>query len=483
MNGEPQHTHPVEDAIGFWFLRFPSEELEEAYRADHASRSVWPIRVMVGLLLILSLIVSVLITIGEAPRTVGITASVSTPMLWIGNVIGIAAMIVVVTFIVQPQVQQHLQAFLTVGLVLFLLPELRAIAAVPIAYGLGATVMELMTVYVLLRLRFVGAVAVGLFVTVGHLSLVWSYQVASSPDLLDAFAVSAVALMVVNVILGVASHQTERLDRLSFLGRYQATAHARELAAALHELESAQSRLLASERQAALGRLAAGVVHELNNPVASVNSTAQTLRNTLERRLASAPKRERDATLMLLDTQLEGTARLAEVAHSLKRFVDLDREGDRIVDLRESLRDAIDLLGPRLEGLTVDVDLPAEPVEVRCAPAGLNFAFFAVLENAANALQGSGRIMVRVASEGDSWAVDIEDSGPGVPELEQANLFQPGFVKKGARVRMKVGLPTALRAAEASGGNLSYLGTSGSGAHFRFVLPNAGLRPHRPHGT
>jgi signal transduction histidine kinase len=460
------------------WLRFDDPHLESAYRADHARRSVRPVRVMTAVLASISLIIGVGVFTGEAPRAVGLAHPLaSEPFFWLRTALSLVAVVALPLFVGHPKVLPQQQAFIALLLAFLLLCDLPSTARFPLPYGLASTLLQVMSAYVLLRLRLRFATLLGVTVSASYLAATFFVQVGERPELRDALSVNAGALVMTNVILATACHQIERLDRLAFLGRTRTEQRSRELERALHELQAAQARLLETERQAAVGRLASGLLHELNTPLAALRSSTQTLARLVGRLSDAAPAEHRArAVAELLEAQSAGAERLAEVSKTLERFVDIDRDGVRVVDLREGLRDALRLLGPRLEGLRVDEALPDRPIHVACAPARMNAAFYAILETAARALGSAGPTDLRAAwrpEAGGRWRIAISDDGPGVPAELRPRLFEPGFSRDGGRVRMRSGLALARRAAQAAGGDLRHHAGPQGGATFTFELPAA----------
>lgn len=457
MTGEPDS----------FSLRFDDRELERAYAADHALRSVLPVRGMAGVLSIASIGVAAAVLGGSAAAEAGVGAAPDRePLFWTRFAVSLVTIVVLVVGVGHPRVLPRQQPFIAGCLLLLLFADVPTIARFEPAYGLTATLLQMMTAYVLLRLRLGWAMWVAGTATASYLAVAVSGPIwAADP----ALQVNVGGIFLAHFIFVAANYQVERLDRIAFFRRHQLEHRSRDLERALDELKEAESQLVESERQASVGRLAAGLLHELNNPIGVVRSTSQTLSRLLER----VPGAGSDAVLELMAAHREGVERLSSVVTQLERFVAMDHGTEGIVDLREGLRSGLALLGDRLEGVAVAVALPDDPIAVRCNPTRLHHAFHAVLDNAARALDGKGRLTVRAGLEEGRWRIEIEDDGPGVPEATLARLFEPSFGREGARVKMRLGLPTARRAAEACGGHLVHTRPAEGGARFCFELPAA----------
>lgn len=265
-----------------------------------------------------------------------------------------------------------------------------------------------------------------------------------------------------------------------------------ELERALAELKQMQGQLVEAETQATLGRVVAGIVHEVNTPLGGLTSGTDTVERIYarvrpliaERFAANADDAEARRALKALDKGTElasllrrSSQRISDVLGSLRRFVSLDEAEIKPLDLRRGLEDVLTLLSPRLPaGVRVETSFPERPPMVRCQPARLNRAFLNVLENALTAIEGEGTIEVIVREADERWLeVEIADSGRGIPAKRQAALFQVELAAKtDGRVGLRLGLPSAKRWVEELGGQLSVQSEEGVGTRVRFRLPAVG---------
>ena len=274
------------------------------------------------------------------------------------------------------------------------------------------------------------------------------------------------------------------------------------LEATLAELKEAHVQLVQAERLAAVGELAAGVAHEVNNPVNFATNALKTLRSYVEevRQVCS-----RIAALDLGDPQhwaaqraeLEKLRReldLDDVVASLAELVaivteGLDRTGKLVsdlrdfaapgdgpradVDLRRSLESTLQLVGHALRSAGVEVTVESEPCpQVRGDARALNQVFLNLLKNAAEALEGrGGSVRVRIHREGAWIHVEFRDDGPGIAPAVQTRLFEPFFTTKGAGRGTGLGLSISRRILVEHGGSIEVESTPGEGACFTLKLP------------
>ena len=288
--------------------------------------------------------------------------------------------------------------------------------------------------------------------------------------------------------LAVAMENAEAFEQIQQLKdglEAEVEARTTDLKRALSDLERAQGQLIESEKQAALGRLVAGIVHEVNSPLGSLRSAADTSGRMMSR-LREAVAEQADhgdehAKRLLAATEngpaltslvLNSSERLDQLMASLKRFVSLDEGEARPFDVREGLDGALALLSPKLgDNITVERNYDSDDPVVTCNPARLNQVFLNLIDNAATALDGHGHIAIHVSRTNGKVEIAVEDDGPGISEPRLRELFDFGFTSKDGRVRMRVGLPSNKRAIEQLGGQLHVESQTGQGTAVRLALP------------
>lgn len=242
------------------------------------------------------------------------------------------------------------------------------------------------------------------------------------------------------------------------------------------ELQEMQARLLRSERMASLGSLAAGLAHELNTPLGVIRSNLDTFGRVADR-LADTEGLDRKGTRALtalrsgVDVSREASARIEELAVSLRRFVRLDEAAVQDADLAEGIRSALTLLASSIpEGVAVEDDLPALP-RLRCRASEINQVFMTLLQNAFEAIDGEGSVRVHGAVDDEVIRIVIEDEGRGIPQAQLADLFELRFSDHGGRVRFHTGLATAAETVRAHGGEIEVQSTVGRGTRFALCFP------------
>jgi two-component system, NtrC family, sensor kinase len=268
-----------------------------------------------------------------------------------------------------------------------------------------------------------------------------------------------------------------------------------ELTALLSKVEEAQGQLLQSEKMAAIGQLAAGIAHEINNPIGFVTSNLGTMRDYVQQLLAlldayerQAPENElvaaraaaeldfvRTDIMELLKESADGLSRVRGIISALKDFAHVDQIAMQEADLNQGLESTLRVVWNELK-YKVEVvrdygDLPL----VRCISAQINQVFMNLLVNAAQAIESRGVITVRTASDG-TWAwVEVCDTGCGMTAEVQRRIFEPFYTTKPIGRGTGLGLSIAYDiVVKNHGGRLDVESTPGTGTTFRVVLPVAG---------
>jgi signal transduction histidine kinase len=231
--------------------------------------------------------------------------------------------------------------------------------------------------------------------------------------------------------------------------------------AAQLRLRRLSTQLVAQEKVAAVGMLAAGVAHEVRNPLNAVMNAARVLRAE-----GGVSKPNAD----LLEVMIEGTRRIEAIVSILDTHAHpADEGGVQHYDVREGLDATLALLGYRLSGIEVERRYLTRRHAV--GPAGpLNQVLLNVVDNAIRA--GAHRIVATVDDGEDGGVrVRIEDDGPGVPRALADKIFDPFFTTRPAGEGTGLGLYLSQQVARQSGGDLRLVTEAPRGAAFELVLP------------
>jgi signal transduction histidine kinase len=232
---------------------------------------------------------------------------------------------------------------------------------------------------------------------------------------------------------------------------------------ALRERRAVEERVRRSETLAALGTLAAGVAHEVNNPLGTIAACA----DAAAAKVDGDPARAKE----LLATAGAEARRCSRIVADLMDFA---RDGEPAagpVDLGALVRETVELarLNPRLRHVPIDL-APAAATPLLLADSGrLKQALLNLLANAVQVSPEGSRVEVAVARDGDGAAVSVRDHGPGVPPEDRRRIFEP--FRTGRAGGTGLGLTVVDRVAASHGGSVEVEEAPGGGALFRLRLP------------
>jgi signal transduction histidine kinase len=233
-----------------------------------------------------------------------------------------------------------------------------------------------------------------------------------------------------------------------------------------------QQRLMATDRLASVGLLAAGVAHEVNNPLGYVLNNIE-----IARKIAGVPA-EAEASRAVLDLALEGVARIRSIVRDLLMLARGSDAGGEVVDLRPVIDSTLALAAREIERHAhLETRLgPAPPVPAsgpRVAQVLLN-----LVSNALDAMQNRPRdesILRVTTSRADDggFLLEVSDTGRGIPPAELQRVFEPFFTTKGVGEGTGLGLSIAQRIVVDMGGEISVASEEGRGTTFRVLIPPA----------
>ena len=265
-------------------------------------------------------------------------------------------------------------------------------------------------------------------------------------------------------LFGDQLFDTHHRATLEFLAAYLNVAleQARLHAAAVE----AQSQLVQANRLAAVGQLAAGLAHELNNPLGSITLALDTCNRFLE-------KNPKVALSVLADAQ-KAAARAHDIVSKLLYFARDSRAGQRNCLLSEILEETRAVVEPLLtrDGVRLEVEA-AEPRPLYLNPGEVGQALSNLILNARDALlEGEYERVVRVSCQslGETAVVRVSDAGPGIPDEVRERIFEPFFTTKPVGKGTGLGLPLARQMLEAQGGRLDWEPVE-QGTRFALTLP------------
>jgi len=257
----------------------------------------------------------------------------------------------------------------------------------------------------------------------------------------------------------------------------------REQARMRAELEASNRRVAELYKMASLGRLLAGVVHEINTPISSILTDNEVISRSLEKLAAMLSGEElgrsKAKTLEIIDTLLNlasvdklACERISAVIRSLRTYSRADVADLRKVNLHEILTNAIKLSCCEYRRrVRVETDF-CDLNEVECYPHLLSQVFLNILVNAGQAIEGEGTVTVRTRVDGDCFEVSIADTGRGIAPEHRNRIFSPGFTTKPLGVGTGLGLSISRKiVVETHGGAIDFDSAPGKGTTFHVRIP------------
>jgi PAS domain S-box-containing protein len=253
------------------------------------------------------------------------------------------------------------------------------------------------------------------------------------------------------------------------------------------EIHLLQQKLMEATRLASLGTLAAGVAHEINNPLSWVSSNlSYVIEHLGGGKAPSAGGKDEEELHQVLVEALHGVHRIGAVVKAMRSLgQEREREEAQGVDVRAELMDALKMVGNQLlQRAHVAVKVPDELPPVRAVPGELSRVFLNLLLNGAHAIAAGSpsqnRIAVAGGASADDIVIEIADTGQGMSAEVQARVFEPFFTTKPVGQGTGLGLAIARSIVHSAGGRIEVESEVGRGSTFRVHLPIA--NPARPQG-
>ncbi len=257
-----------------------------------------------------------------------------------------------------------------------------------------------------------------------------------------------------------------------------------------HEDIDVLRRQLAEEhKMASLGRLLAGIVHEINTPIGSIFSNNQVVLRSLEM-LKNDLEHLTDETVAharalvstchsLAEVDKIACERIGNVIRGLKSFARADSDELHGVDLFEQVSGTLKLVQGEYGRRIVFENLaPPDLPRIECYPGKLNQALLNIIVNAAQAIEDTGKVTISASAGADCIEIRIHDTGKGIPESVRDKIFQSGYTSKPAGQGTGLGLTLSKRIiVDLHGGELDFESRPGEGTTFKIQLPLQQKRP------
>lgn len=272
-----------------------------------------------------------------------------------------------------------------------------------------------------------------------------------------------------------------------------------EQASLLNQLKTTQSQLLHADKLASIGQLAAGMAHEINNPLGFIHSNLQSLSDYVNRMIKALDFSEKllqksgnemilklkqdyltraniayvkEDSPELLAESLEGISRVSLIIQNLKLFSHVDNTHWQACDLRQIVDSTLTMLSNELKyNVKLHLDYATDASIIRCQPVQLNQVLLNILKNAVQAIHDKGDIWISITEQDKLLKLTIKDNGCGIPEHILPKVFEPFFTTKDVGQGTGLGLSMAYNVLKQHQGDISLQSELGVGTTISMTFP------------
>jgi PAS domain S-box-containing protein len=272
----------------------------------------------------------------------------------------------------------------------------------------------------------------------------------------------------------------------------------KKLEDAYEELKTSQSKILRQEKMASIGQLAAGVAHEINNPLAFISSNLGTLDKYISRLVdfiqtqSEVIKSLKDADAVkklkkkrkelkldyviddikgLITESLEGSERVQKIVRELNCFSRMDEEEYRDADINECIESALNIVWNELKYKSTLKKDYGNLSLLKCYPRQIEQIFVNLLINAIQAIEEQGEIKIKTWEEDGSIWIAISDTGRGIPQESLSKIFEPFFTTKDVGKGTGLGLSITYEIIQRHKGDITVKSEVGKGTTFTIKIP------------
>lgn len=275
----------------------------------------------------------------------------------------------------------------------------------------------------------------------------------------------------ISLIEGIASQLASAINQAKLFNALDE--QKTNLEKTLLELKQTQTQLIQSEKMASLGQLVAGVAHEINTPIGSINSNNDIFSKCIEK-IKNNPQNVENYSEIFQDTikiNSEAVKRVNSIVMALKNFARLDEADYKESDINEGIKSTLMLINHELKGrIKVTSEFENLPL-VSCYPNQLNQVFMNILVNACQSIEKTGEIKIRTENHNDKIKIIISDTGKGISKEHLERIFDPGFTTKGVGVGTGLGLSICYQIIQKHRGSIKAESIQDRGSTFTIELP------------
>ncbi|MDO6567390.1 ATP-binding protein [Alteromonas sp. 1_MG-2023] len=265
----------------------------------------------------------------------------------------------------------------------------------------------------------------------------------------------------------------------------------------IHKLDTAQSQLIQAEKMASTGQLAAGIAHEINNPIGFINSNLDTLSQYANNLISICDGVENHVTDFndevkeqiknlfeaqhydlikddieeLLEESKAGLNRVKDIVDNLKQFSLDSTKGSQIVELNDVASQTIKLVSTQYASHHYKVESADEKIEIMANPGMIKQALMNILLNAAQAIPDKGYVKLSLLKNSENITIKVLDSGEGIEHKNMKRVFEPFFTTRPEGQGQGLGLSTAYTIIKKHKGKISINSKVGKGTVVTIELP------------
>jgi two-component system NtrC family sensor kinase len=283
-----------------------------------------------------------------------------------------------------------------------------------------------------------------------------------------------------------------------------------QLDEAYRNLKMTQSQMLQQEKMASIGQIAAGVAHEINNPMGFIISNFHSLKKysakitqfleaqssafkecaegcgrVEELKTIDEMKRSLKIDHIISDLDdliresLEGADRVKMIVQDLKSFSRVDEADHKFADINAGIESTINIIWNEMKYKTTIVKEYGDLPQIRCNPGQLNQVFLNLLVNAAHAIEKNGEIRIKTWFKDSRIFISVSDTGCGMPDEIRKRIFEPFFTTKEIGKGTGLGLSIAYDIIKKHNGELNVESSVGKGTTFTIIIPSLELKKVR----
>lgn len=295
------------------------------------------------------------------------------------------------------------------------------------------------------------------------ISVIYAFHVIFQLGLLPSVDIERfLEIFIYNIVGGVTGYLAEKEKSLRMMHQDAAERLSESYSRLTEQTERVveiEEQLRRADRLSTLGELAAGMAHELRNPLSSIKGTAEILRGDY----SSDDKKYEFIGIMIKEVE-----RLNRVVEDFLRFAKPLPLQPTDVDLSEEIASVIHLVRGQAAGVDMEI-LPFSIPKVKADREKLVQVFLNIVLNAVQSMPSGGRVIISARAAEGCVELSFRDTGPGIPEENKEKLFKPFFTTKSTGTGL--GLAISNRIVEAHGGKITFESEAGKGAIFKVRLP------------